>query len=134
MSENRKSVLPYIKDILDSIEKIENFTMGMDYDEFVKDVKTQDAVIRNLEVIGEAVKSVSDDIKEKYDDIPWKSIASMRDKLIHEYWGVSLSIVWETIKSDFPFFTKKIKHFYLKLKEKEADKNTTGSTPKLSPS
>jgi uncharacterized protein with HEPN domain len=118
MSENRKSVLPYIKDILDSIEKIEIFTMGLDYDEFVKDVKTQDAVIRNLEVIGEAVKSVSDDIKEKFDDIPWKSIASMRDKLIHEYWGVSLSMVWETIKSDFPLFTKQIKHFYLELKEK----------------
>lgn len=118
MSENRKSVLPYIQDILDSIEKIESFTRGMVYEEFVKDVKTQDAVIRNLEVIGEAVKNVSDDIKEKNNDIPWKSITGMRDKLIHEYWGVSLSIVWETIKSDFPLFIEKIKHFHLELKEK----------------
>ena len=70
MSENRKSVLPYLKDVLDSVKKIENFTMSMTYDEFVKDVKTQDAVIRNLEVIGEAVKNVSDDVKEKYNDIP----------------------------------------------------------------
>lgn len=100
--------------------------MTMTYDEFVKDVKTQDAVIRNLEVIGEAVKNVSDDIKEKYNDIPWKSIAGMRDKLIHEYWGVSFSIVWETIKSDFPLFTEKIKHLYEEHIEGKGDKNTTG--------
>jgi uncharacterized protein with HEPN domain len=101
----------------------------MVYDEFVKDVKTQDAVIRNLEVIGEAVKNVSDDIKEKNDDIPWKSITGMRDKLIREYWGVSLSIVWETIKSDFPVFTEKTKHLYEELIEGEGIKNTTSSSP-----
>jgi uncharacterized protein with HEPN domain len=134
MSENRKSVLPYVKDILDSINKIENFTIAMTYEEFLKDVKSQDAVIRNLEVIGEAVKNVSDGIKKKFKDIPWKSIASMRDKLIHEYWGVSFSIVWETIKSDFPLFKVKIENLYEELIEVEGDFKTSGSSPKQSPS
>ncbi len=119
MSENPKSVLPYVKDILDSIEKIENFTAAMTYDQFLEDAKTQDAVIRNLEVIGEAVKNVPEGIKDKYNDIPWKLIAGMRDKLIHEYWGVSFTIVWETIGSDFPLFKEKIKHLYEDLIEGE---------------
>ena len=119
MSKNRKSVLPYVKDILDSIEKIENFTTAMSYDQFLKDAKTQDAVIRNLEVIGEAVKNVPEGIKDKFNDIPWKLIAGMRDKLIHEYWGVSFTIVWETIESDFPLFKEKINHLYEDLIKEE---------------
>lgn len=121
MSENRKSVLPYVKDILDSIERIENFTTAMTYDQFLEDVKTQDAVLRNLEVTGEAVKNIPDGIKKKFNDIPWKSIAGMRDKLIHEYWGVSFSIVWETIESDFPLLKEKIKCLYEKLIEEGDD-------------
>ncbi len=112
MSENRKSVLPYVKDILDSIVKIEQFTAAMKYEQFLEDMKTQDAVIRNLEVIGEAVKNIPDVIKERFNDVPWKSITGMRDKLIHEYWGVSFPIVWETIKNDLPFFKEKIRQLY----------------------
>lgn len=93
MSENRKSSLPFVKDILDSVEKIEEFTIAMKYDQFLKDAKTQDAVIRNLEVIGEAAKNIPEVIKAKFGAVPWKSITGMRDKLIHEYWGVSFSIV-----------------------------------------
>lgn len=72
MSENRKSSLPYVKDILDSIEKIDKFTAAMKYDQFLEDAKTQDAVIRNLEVIGEAVKNIPDVVKEKFSAVPFQ--------------------------------------------------------------
>ncbi len=92
----------YIVDILSSIQDIEEFVKGMDFDEFVKDRKTINAVIRSLEVMGEAVKKIPDEIRERYPEIPWKYIAGMRDKLIHEYHGVDLEIVWEVIKSEIP--------------------------------
>jgi len=94
--------------ILEAIAKIESYTGEMSYDEFIKDGKTRDAVIRNLEIVGEAVKNIPDDIKENYPDIPWKAIAGMRDKLIHSYFGVSISIVWETIKNDLPSLKRQI--------------------------
>ncbi|WP_456420003.1 HepT-like ribonuclease domain-containing protein [Methanocaldococcus infernus] len=80
-------------DILEAINRIKIYTKGMDYEKFLSDIKTQDAVIRNIEIIGEAVKLLSPQIKEKYNNIPWKNIAGMRDKLIHSYFGVNLDIV-----------------------------------------
>ena len=104
----KRSDLDYIKDILDSIENIEEFVKGMDYDDFLRDAKTQYAVVRALEIIGEAVKNISDDLKSKFPQIPWKAIAGMRDKLIHAYFGVDWEVVWLTIKKDIP----KIKPFF----------------------
>jgi len=76
----------------------------LDYQKFSADDKTLDAVLRNLEVIGEAVKNIPDEIKGKYPDVEWKSAAGMRDRLIHEYFGVSVRIVWETVANDLPAF------------------------------
>jgi uncharacterized protein with HEPN domain len=89
MSERHKSPLPFIKDIMDSIEKIERYCQNITYDQFLRDGKTKDAVVRNLEVIGEAAKNIPDYIREMSSDTAWKSMAGMRDKLIHEYFGVS---------------------------------------------
>jgi len=94
--------IDYLADILDSIHKIDNFTHGMDFIEFKKDEKTIYAVVRALEVIGEASKRIPPNIRKKHPEVPWKLMDGMRDKLIHEYFGVDLSIIWKTIKDDLP--------------------------------
>jgi uncharacterized protein with HEPN domain len=98
----KRSLHLYAKDILDSIEMIEEFIKGMDFDEFQSDDKTSSAVIRKLEIIGEAVKQLPDEIRSGYEKIPWKEIAGMRDKLIHWYFGVDYEIVWNVIKEEIP--------------------------------
>jgi uncharacterized protein with HEPN domain len=86
--------LDYVQDILDSIRDIESFIKGMTFEEFKKDRKTINAVVRSIEVIGEASKKLPAAIKARYPDVPWKKMAGMRDKLIHEYFGVDLEILW----------------------------------------
>jgi uncharacterized protein with HEPN domain len=92
----------YIDDILEAIRKIEKYTAGLTIEDFLRDEKTVDAVIRNFEIIGEAVKHIPRDIRGKYPDIPWKVMAGMRNKLIHEYFGIRYDVVWDTIKKRFP--------------------------------
>ena len=89
-----KDFKPYLLDTLDCISKIKTYIQGYDFEKFVEDGKTADAVIRNIEVIGEAIKHIPDEIRVKYPDIPWKQIAGMRDKLIHDYLGVDLEHIW----------------------------------------
>ncbi|MBL7092901.1 DUF86 domain-containing protein [candidate division KSB1 bacterium] len=90
----------YLNDILSSIDKIFEFIQGFDFEDFVDDDKTSSAVIRKLEIIGEAVKNVPDEIKNQYPDIKWREIARMRDKLIHWYFGTDYDIVWKVLKDD----------------------------------
>ncbi|UCH90210.1 MAG: DUF86 domain-containing protein [Thermoplasmata archaeon] len=92
----------YLDDILNSLIKIEQFVEGMTFEDFKVDDKTIFAVIRAFEIIGEASKSVPQAIKDKNSQIPWREMAGMRDKLIHEYFGVDLKVVWDTIKNDIP--------------------------------
>jgi len=94
--------LDYIDDILDAILKIQTFLSGFDFETFSKDDKTQFAVIRALEIIGEASKKIPDKIKTSYSDITWREIAGMRDKLIHDYFGVDIDVVWKTAVEDIP--------------------------------
>jgi uncharacterized protein with HEPN domain len=98
----------YINDILAEIARISEFTKGMTFDAFSMDTKTVYAVIRSFEVIGEAVKNLTDDVREKHPEIPWKRMAGMRDKLIHEYFGVSTKILWETIQNRIPELKEKL--------------------------
>ena len=88
----------FLRDILDSIERIEEYTRDLSYNKFLKDRKTIDAVLRNLMVIGEAVKNISEEIKMRYPEVDWRKIAGIRDRLIHGYFGIDLQIVWETIQ------------------------------------
>jgi len=92
----------YLQHILDAIINIEKFLENVTKEEFLKNVEKQYAVLRGLEIIGEAAKNLSREFKKNYPRIPWKEISGMRDKLIHQYFGVNLSLVWETVKTKLP--------------------------------
>ena len=113
----KRDYVLFIKDILDAIEKIEEFVADMSYEEFVEDDKTKSAVIRKFEIIGEATKNVSDEIKEKYPTLPWKEMAGMRDRLIHGYFGIDTKLVWDTIHMQLPELKPKIKKILDEMKE-----------------
>jgi len=112
MSE--RSIKLYLADIQEAIKKIEAFTKGMTLTSFKKDAKTIDAVVRNIEVIGEAAKHMPSKIRLKHVEIPWKEIIGTRSKVIHEYFGVDTEILWKTITEDLPILKKQIK----KIKQK----------------
>lgn len=97
-----------LQDIRECINRIQSYTENMSYDDFFDDYKTQDAVIRNIEIMGEAVKLLSETTKNKYCDVPWKSIAGTRDRLIHDYFGVNIDVVWSIINEDLPLLKEKI--------------------------
>jgi uncharacterized protein with HEPN domain len=87
----------YLEDILESIDRINEYVSGMTYEDFVSDRKTVDAVVRNLEVIGEAAKSVPDEARQRCQRIEWPKVVGLRNLLIHAYFGVSLPIVWDVV-------------------------------------
>lgn len=107
----------FIKDIISAIESIEKFVEGMNFDEFTNDDKTSSAVIRKLEIIGEAAKNIPNFLKDKYKDIPWKNIAGMRDRLIHGYFGVDHKLVWEAIKIEIPKLKDVVKKISDEIKD-----------------
>lgn len=98
MSKRKPDV--YLQDILESIEHIQKFLNGVSEDEFYENVEKQDAVLRRLEIIGEAVKHLPEEIREDHPDIPWRQIAGMRDIIIHEYFGVTLEMIWIVATED----------------------------------
>ena len=93
----------YLKDILTAMNAIEKFTEGMSFEEFARDDKTSSAVIRKLEIIGEATKNIPEYIRQKYSNIPWKRMAGMQDVLIHFYFGVDYDLLWQAIENDIPY-------------------------------
>lgn len=92
----------FIQDILNSIRDAREFVQGMSYEEFLADRKTQHAVVRAIEIIGEAAKNVPQAVRERYPDIPWSDMARMRDKVAHGYWGIDYEIVWRVVQEELP--------------------------------
>ena len=104
----RKGDSVYLSHILDSIERIEEYTEGMEKENFSSNNLVQDGTIRQIEIIGEATKNLSKDLRKRYLQVPWNDIAGMRDRLIHHYFGINLEDVWHTVKVDIPALKNEI--------------------------
>ena len=99
---------PYLEHIIDAVKDIESFTRGLTKSQFLKNKLRQSAVIRQLEIIGEASKNLPENFREKYSEVEWKKIAGTRDKIIHHYFGIDLNTVWDIIQEDIPDLKEKI--------------------------
>jgi uncharacterized protein with HEPN domain len=100
MSERGDS--EWISDMQEAIRRVEEYAKGMTYRDFLDDTKTQDAVLRNIAILGEAAKNLSAEFKRRYKNIEWKAMAGMRDKLIHDYFGVNWDILWDVVQTKLP--------------------------------
>ena len=97
----------YLDDILEAIDRIRRYTAGMDGNLFRSDLKTQDAVIRNLEIIGEAVRQIPDEVRQQSPAVEWRKISGLRDILIHQYFGIDLEIVWDIVSQKLDGLSRK---------------------------
>lgn len=109
----------YILDMIEYMERAEQYIKNLKYNEFINDIKTSDAVIRCIEVIGEAAKNIPEELKNKYPSIPWRNIAGMRDKIVHGYFSVDFEEVWLTVKEDIPKIKPLIKKILEDLEKSE---------------
>lgn len=122
---NSKRDMVYLNHIMDSIYWIEKYILNLDYSGFANNHLVQDAVIRQIGIIGEASKNLSKNFTDKYSHIPWKDISGMRDKLIHDYFGVDLEAVWETANKDISSLKKEVGKILRKLADLENKRKFT---------
>jgi uncharacterized protein with HEPN domain len=98
----------YLRHILDAINQIESYTAGLTYEAFLEDQLVQDGVIRQLEIIGEACRHLSENLRSQNPDLPWAQIIGLRNRLIHAYFDVNLGIIWDIVQADIPFLKKHV--------------------------
>ncbi|MCL5062968.1 MAG: DUF86 domain-containing protein [Nitrospirae bacterium] len=116
MSKKRRDT-DFLTDVIEAAERSLQYTKGLTRKKFMSDKKSQDAVVRNLEIIGEATKNLSNSLKTKYPAIPWKNIAGLRDKLIHFYFGIDYNIVWNIVRKELPKIGKQLREILVKETE-----------------
>ena len=104
----------YLEDIKQAIVSIETYSRGLNFDKLKKDKMIIDAIIRNMEIIGEASKNIPSDIKKDNPEVEWKKIAGLRDILAHEYFAVDLKVLWDIISNKLPAFKKEISNLLKK--------------------
>ena len=112
-----RSLVQFCQDILEAIAEIEGFTADVDFDAFSTNREKILAIVKLLEILGEATKKIPDEVRSQYSSIPWKSIAGMRDMLVHEYWGIDVNVVWATVKDGLPPFKAAIAEILSSLRE-----------------
>ena len=112
----KKDVYVFIEHILESISLIETYVGGISKEGFLASTQTQDAVMRRLEIMGEAVRNLPPEFRDKHPEVPWRQIAGMRDVLIHQYFGVDLELTWTVVKRDLPELKQKLFYISEKLK------------------
>ena len=105
----------YLADIADALEKIERYTRGLSFESFSSSSQVIDAIVRNFEIIGEAARNVPEEVVSAHPEIPWGKMIGMRNKVVHEYFGVDEEIVWKTIHEDLPGFKDKIAEILKKM-------------------
>jgi len=98
----------FLEDMLEAVERIEEYTKGYSFEDFINDRKTIDAVVRNLEILGEAARNIPDEIRKEYHEIPWKRIVGLRNVVVHQYFGVDLKVIWVIISSQLPQLKDKL--------------------------
>ena len=101
----------YLGDILDAIRRIESYVSGVEKERFLEHLMMQDAVMRQIEIIGEASNQISSEFQHKHDQLPWSQMRAMRNKIIHDYRGVNVQIIWETTQNDLPLLKEQIGKF-----------------------
>ncbi len=100
----------FLRDMLENAQRAIQFTAGMDYETFAKDDKTIYAVIRAVEIIGEAAANIPEKVRSEYPGIPWREVKGMRNKLVHHYFGINVEVVWQTIHEDLPILIDALKN------------------------